>query len=197
MPARVRRQNIDRSYFRPTNDVKRAMIQIHLRSVLLCALLTAAIAPALTQTPAVAQGAPAAAQGAPAAAQGAPAAAQGAPDGSMQISWEVRNRFRLFREERDFLLHSDSAQAGDILASERALEAQSDGRGWARNTVNRLCIDLTGHVTEPCTRDNVKESYLTPTDHPITVRLTGQVPVGAICAWSFDDGDGQIGRAHV
>jgi hypothetical protein len=48
----------------------------------------------------------------------------------MQISWEVRNRFRLFREERDFLLHTDSAQAGDILASERALEAQSDGRGW-------------------------------------------------------------------
>jgi lysophospholipase L1-like esterase len=184
MPAGsgVQQQNIDRSYFRPTNDVKRAMIRIHLRSIFLCALLTAAIAPAITQTPA-------AAQGAPAAAQGAPAAAQGAPDGSMQISWEVRNRFRLFREERDFLLHNDSAQAGDILTSERALEAQSDGRGWARNTVNRLCIDLTGHVTEPCTRDNVKESYLTPTDHPITVRLTGQVPVGAICAWSFDDGD--------
>ena len=31
------------------------------------------------------------------------AAAQDA--GAMQISWEVRNRFRLFREERDFLLH--------------------------------------------------------------------------------------------
>ncbi|MGA7995383.1 MAG: hypothetical protein WCA28_10785, partial [Bradyrhizobium sp.] len=44
--------------------------------------------------------------------------------------------------------------------------------------------------SEPCTRDNVKESYLTPTDHPITVRLTGEVPVGATCAWSFDDGDG-------
>ncbi len=77
-----------------------------------------------------------------------------------------------------------------ILASEQALELQSDGRGWARNTVNRLCIDLTGRVSEPCTRDNVKESYLTPADHPVTVRLTGDVPVGAICAWSFDDGDG-------
>src|SRR4029450_9464341 len=43
---------------------------------------------------------------------------------------------------------------------------------------------------EPCTRDSVKESYLTPIDHPVVVRLTGQVPVGATCAWSFDDGDG-------
>ena len=100
-----------------------------------------------------------------------PAAAQGAPD--MQISWEVRNRFRLFREERDFLLHADSARGRSILASEQALELQSDGRGWARNTVNRLCIDLAGRVSEPCTRDNVKESYLTPTEHPVTVRLTG------------------------
>ena len=86
--------------------------------------------------------------------------------------------------------YRERAQAGSILASEHALELQSDGRGWARNTVNRLCIDLTGRVSEPCTRDNVKESYLTPVDHPVTVRLTGQVPVGATCAWSFDDGDG-------
>ncbi|MEN3287457.1 MAG: hypothetical protein V7634_1757, partial [Bradyrhizobium sp.] len=108
----------------------------------------------------------------------------------MQISWEVRNRFRLFREERDFLLHVESTRDRSILAAEQGLELQSDGRGWARNIVNRLCIDLTGRVNEPCTRDNVKESYLTPIDHPITVRLTGAVPVGATCAWSFDDGDG-------
>ena len=111
----------------------------------------------------------------------------------MQISWEVRNRFRLFREERDFQLHAESGRGRSILAAEQALGLQSDGRGWARNTVNRLCIDLAGRVSEPCTRDNVKESYLTPIDHPITVRLTGQVPVGATCAWSFDDGDGPQG----
>src|SRR5206468_3472288 len=51
------------------------------------------------------------------------ARAQTAPDGGLQISWEVRNRFRLFREERDFV-------------------------------------------------------------------LTGAIPVGATCAWWFDDGDG-------
>ncbi|WP_244486374.1 hypothetical protein [Bradyrhizobium viridifuturi] len=118
-----------------------------------------------------------------------PAAAQ-AQDDQLSISWEVRNRFRLFREERDFRLHVESGLGRSVLASEQALELQSDGRGWARNTVNRLCIDLQGRVSEPCTRDNVKESYLTPIDHPITVRLTGPVPVGATCAWSFDDGDG-------
>src|SRR5450631_1533074 len=142
----------------------------------------------------------------PAAAQGSPetpfsprprplARVQSAPadspaDAPMQISWEVRNRFRLFREERDFLLHTDSARGRSILGSEQALELQSDGRGWARNTVNRLCIDLLGRISEPCTRDNVKESYLTPSDHPVTVRLAGAIPVGATCAWSFDDGDG-------
>jgi len=119
-----------------------------------------------------------------------PAIAQTDADAPMQISWEVRNRFRLFREERDFQLHVDAAKSGGILASEQALELQSDGRGWARNVVNRLCIDLQGRVSEPCTRDNVKENYLTPADHAITVRLAGEVPVGATCAWSFDDGGG-------
>ena len=118
------------------------------------------------------------------------AEAQTAPDSPLQISWEVRNRFRLFREERDFLLQTDAGRGRSVLAAEQALELQSDGRGWARNTVNRLCIDLLGRVNEPCTRDNVKESYLTPIDHPIVVRLNGPIPVGATCAWSFDDGDG-------
>jgi lysophospholipase L1-like esterase len=115
---------------------------------------------------------------------------QSVTDGSMQISWEVRNRFRLFREERDFLLHADSMRAGSVLAAEQALEPQGDGRGWARNMVNRLCIDLQGRVSEPCTRDNVKESYLTPAEHPVTVKLSGAIPVGATCAWTLDDGDG-------
>jgi hypothetical protein len=145
------------------------MSRNHLRSIIAAALLVAALGPS------------------PVAHR---AAAQGAPDAALQITWEVRNRFRLFREERDFQLHAESANGRSILASEDALEIQSDGRGWARNMVNRLCIDLAGRVNEPCTRDNVKESYLTPIDHPVTVRLAGAVPVGATCAWSFDDGDG-------
>nr|WP_245258372.1 hypothetical protein [Rhodopseudomonas palustris] len=119
-----------------------------------------------------------------------PVAAIPVTDGSMQIVWEVRNRFRLFREERDFREQAEALRGLTVLASEQALGLQSEGRGWARNVVNRLCIDLTGRVNEPCTRDGVKESYLTPTEHPVTVRLTGAIPVGAICAWLFDDGDG-------
>lgn len=119
-----------------------------------------------------------------------PAAAQDAGASPPQITWEVRNRFRLFREDRDFQLQAEAMRAGTILAAEDALEIQSDGRGWARNTVNRLCIDRSGRVSEPCTRDGVKESYLTPVDHPVTVRLAGVLPVGATCAWTFDDGQG-------
>src|SRR5215467_5072625 len=132
----------------------------------------------------------AAVSGALLASGGHRAAAQTTPDSALQISWEVKNRFRLFREERDFQLHVESLRNRSVLASEDALELQSDGRGWARNMVNRLCIDLQGRVADPCLRDNVKENYLTPIDHPIVVRLTGEVPVGATCAWSFDDGDG-------
>src|SRR6266852_2952024 len=151
------------------------MFRIHLRSIIACVLLAAALGALPARW---------------VSAQNAAAAVLGAPDAPLQISWEVRNRFRLFREERDFLLHTESSRGRSILASEQALELQSDGRGWARNTVNRLCIDLAGRVSEPCTRDGVKESYLTPVDHPVSVRLTGPIPVGATCAWSFDDGDG-------
>jgi hypothetical protein len=178
------------SYFCPTGNVKPVMARTYLRFIVASALL-AAVLPAPR---AMSQTVPPATQETP-VAQGAPAAAQGAPDSPMQISWEVRNRFRLFREERDFQLHVDSARGGSILASEQELELRGEGRGWARNMVNRLCIDLSGRVNEPCTRDNVRENYLTPVDHPVTVRLTGEVPVGATCAWSFDDGDGPPQRS--
>ncbi|MEH2478873.1 hypothetical protein V1282_002230 [Nitrobacteraceae bacterium AZCC 2146] len=158
------------SYFRPIGDVQHAMTTIRIKRTLIIrfALLLGAFGALPIDW----------------------AAAQAAATGPMQISWEVRNRFRLFREERDFQLHADTLRNRSVLASEQALEVQSDGRGWARNTVNRLCIDLAGKVSEPCTRDSVKESYLTPTEHPVTVRLTGEIPVGAVCAWTFDDGDG-------
>ncbi|CAN5207121.1 hypothetical protein BH10PSE10_BH10PSE10_09780 [soil metagenome] len=153
-------------------------IRLSLKACLLVAALSGATAhPAAAQTPPT--------QIAPPTAE----TVQPVPGVGMQIAWEVRSRFRLFREERDFLLHVDALRGRNILAAEQALAAQSDGRGWARNTVGRLCIDASGRVSEPCTRDNVKESYLTPLDHPVTVRLTGAVPVGATCAWTFNDGE--------
>ena len=49
------------------------------------------------------------------------AVAQRAVDAPLQISWEVKNRFRLFREERDFQLHVESARDRNVLASEQVL----------------------------------------------------------------------------
>ncbi len=115
----------------------------------------------------------------------------------LQITWEVRNRFRLFKEERDFQLHVEAQRGQTILAAEQALAVQSDGRGWARNTVGRLCIDMGGKISEPCTREGAKESYLTPGEHPVTVRLAGPIPVGATCAWSFDEGEGPPRQSTV
>ena len=113
-----------------------------------------------------------------------PASAQPDP-GQPRIVWEVKNRFRLFREERDFLLHVEAMQGRNILEAERVLAQQSDGRGWARNIVSRLCIDGAGRMAEQCTRDGITENYLAPTMHRISARLIGAT---GTCVWSFNDG---------
>src|SRR5256885_15445542 len=71
------------SYFCLTANVQRAMARTLLRTLAL-AVLFLSLYGALPVVRAEAQTA-----------------------GPLQISWEVRNRFRLFREERDFLLHVD------------------------------------------------------------------------------------------
>ncbi|HVY58707.1 MAG TPA: hypothetical protein VHA77_12720 [Xanthobacteraceae bacterium] len=117
------------------------------------------------------------------------AVAQPVPAGpDMRIVWEVKNRFRLFREEKDFLLHVEALQGRSILASEQYLALGSEGRGWARNMINRLCIDPIGRIPEQCNRDGTNENYLAPIDHRIGVRLLGAAP-GATCAWTFNDGE--------
>ena len=116
-------------------------------------------------------------------------------NGGLMISWEVRNRFRLFREEKDFLLHAEALRSRSVIESEEMLARQSDGRGWARNMLTRLCIDPAGRIANPCTRDGTSESYLAPADHRVQVRLSGAD--GAPCAWSFDDGDGPPHAVHV
>lgn len=113
------------------------------------------------------------------------------PAVGVSIDWAVRNRFRLFRDERDFERHV-AAQAGrSILSAEEAMAAATDGRGWADDIVTRLCVDAAGNVVDECTRDKVRESYLAPLDHPVEVRLGGQFDGSASCAWTFDDGDGK------
>src|SRR5207248_10345920 len=106
------------------------------------------------------------------------------------VSWEVKNRFRLFRDEKDFNRHLAAESGHTVLESEQRLAQDTDGRGWARDMVTRLCVDGAGRVLDNCVRDGVRESYLPPVDHRVAVRLTGTVPADASCVWSFDNSDG-------
>lgn len=119
---------------------------------------------------------------------GAAAPQPGAAEGAIRIEWEVRNRFRLFRNEADFRRHAAAYRSDGVLASERRLARASDGRGWARDMVDNLCVDASGRLPETCLRDGEKENYLSGTDYPIIAMAAGAVPPQAMCAWSFDDG---------
>ena len=99
-----------------------------------------------------------------------PALAQ-APAAKPRIEWEVKNRFRLFRSESDFQRHVAAWRNDGVLGSERRLAVDSDGRGWARDTVERLCVDRAGRLMEFCERDGTREVYLSPSDHRIGVVL--------------------------
>ena len=115
-----------------------------------------------------------------------------------RIEWEVKNRFRLFRSEADFQRHVAAARGDGILEAERRLARESDGRGWARDTVERLCVDRSGRLLEFCDRDGEREIYLSPRDHRVSVVLAGPLPPNEGCVWSFDDGEGparQVGAA--
>jgi hypothetical protein len=118
----------------------------------------------------------------------APASAQPADDNAPRIAWEVKNRFRLFRNEADFQRHVAAQRDDGILGAEARLEQGSDGRGWARDMVDNLCVDGAGRLTETCQRDGERELYLSPKDHRIGVTLAGAVPPGSRCSWNFDDG---------
>ena len=75
-----------------------------------------------------------------------PAAPAVEPAAGIVIAWEVMNRFRMFRDERDFRRHAEAARGRTVLAAEQALAEASEGRGWARDMVVRLCLDGIGRV---------------------------------------------------
>jgi lysophospholipase L1-like esterase len=116
------------------------------------------------------------------------AAAQPAADGDLRIVWEVKNRFRLFRNEADFERHV-AVHRGGVLAAEQRLATATNGRGWAREMLDNLCLDQAGRLVDFCQRDGERESYLTPSEHRISAGLAGTVPSGATCAWNFQDAD--------
>jgi hypothetical protein len=113
--------------------------------------------------------------------------------GNFQITWEVKNRFRLFRREADFQRMLIAASVGGgVLATEQQLERDTQGLGWAKDVVANLCVDTSGKLMQTCDRDGTKENYLSPSDHRISVRLSGTLPQGATCSWTFDDGQSQV-----
>jgi hypothetical protein len=116
--------------------------------------------------------------------------AQLAGTGDFHIVWEVKNRFRLFRHEADFLRMAAASRGDGVLAAERRLARDTDGLGWAKDIVADLCLDNSGNLLETCERDGERESYLSPRDYPIGVTVSGTVPEGLDCVWSFDDGEG-------
>jgi hypothetical protein len=125
----------------------------------------------------------------------APVPAPAAPlagTGDFHIVWEAKNRFRLFRNEADFLRQVAASRGDGVLAAEDRLERDSGGLGWAKDVVSHLCVDPSGKLQETCERDGVSENYLAPRDHRIGVALSGTVPPGTICSWSFDDGQNPV-----
>lgn len=128
---------------------------------------------------------------APATGSAVTAAPLPEPAEGVTIDWRARNRFRLFREERDFERQEAAHRSRTILAAEQALAIESGGRGWARDVVGRLCVDAAGGPLDECMRDGVRESYLSPIDHAVEARVAGEVAADAQCAWTFDDGDGK------
>ncbi|MCX7315021.1 MAG: hypothetical protein NTV56_25795 [Alphaproteobacteria bacterium] len=109
-------------------------------------------------------------------------------DPGIAIEWQVRNRFRLFRREADFQRHLVAHRAGSLLAAEHLLERDTAGRGWAQSQVDQICVNSAGVLNDTCDRDGERENYLVPKNHVVVARLTGAVPPGASCNWSFDDG---------
>ncbi|HEX2653823.1 MAG TPA: hypothetical protein VHN11_09260 [Xanthobacteraceae bacterium] len=122
--------------------------------------------------------------------------AQSTSEQAPRIEWEVKNRFRLFRNEADFERHVAAYRGDSIVAAEGRLADGSRGRGWARETVRNLCLDAAGRLTETCVRDGARESYLSPTDHRVTAVLA-HAPANATCSWSFVSGDLPIQRVTI
>src|SRR5919201_5389716 len=77
-----------------------------------------------------------------------PAVAQIFGDQKPQIAWEVKSRFRLFRNERDFERQLAAHRGDGVLAAEERLARASDGRGWARELMGQLFLDPGGSIAE-------------------------------------------------
>jgi|HubBroStandDraft_5_1064220.scaffolds.fasta_scaffold11993_2 hypothetical protein len=113
------------------------------------------------------------------------------------IKWEVKSRFRLFKNEDDFeyMVHFHGHEG--VLADETVLAGETKGIGWASRFVTRLCVTdgsctRTYSVPNSPSHESFNEPYLSPDFHRIGVTAEG-VPGGTLCTWRFAaDGGGAV-----
>ena len=113
----------------------------------------------------------------------------GQPATDIAIKWEVKSRFRLFKNEDDFEYMVRFHGHDGVLADETVLAGETRGIGWASRFVTHLCVTSAG-----CTRiysvpnsplhERFNEPYLVPDYHRIGVTAEG-APPGALCTWRF------------
>src|SRR5580704_15195688 len=113
----------------------------------------------------------------------------GQPTTGITIRWEVKSRFRLFKNEDDFQYMVRFHGHDGVLADETVLAGETKGIGWASRFVTRLCV-----TDASCTRvysapnsalhESFNEPYLVPDYHRIGVMAEG-APSGALCTWRF------------
>ena len=126
------------------------------------------------------------------------ARAQDTPRSGLGIEWEVKNRFRLFRSDADFQRHVAAQRNDGVLGAEDRLARESDGRGWARDTVERLCVDRSGQLLEILrARRRARESIWPRTTIASAPRFPAMCRPNVSCAWNFDDGEGTPQQATV
>src|SRR2546423_12418050 len=62
----------------------------------------------------------------------------------LRIVWEVKNRFRLFRREADFLRHVAAQSIKSVLAAEQIMAGETDRRGWGGGVPGHHCVGALG-----------------------------------------------------
>ena len=105
------------------------------------------------------------------------------------------NRFRLFRNEADFRRHAPPIAATACSPPNSGWRAPATAAAGRATWSDNLCVDQTGRLPETCLRDGEKENYLSARRSPDHRQGWGAVPPGALCAWTFDDGEAAPGQA--
>lgn len=110
--------------------------------------------------------------------------------GAATIEWEATDRFRFFKNEKDFQRHVDKFarvkdQTRRVLSTERLFYEDDEFKkdGWASKVVDHVCWNRwNDKLLTTCHRNDKTESYLNP--QTIAIKLTlKDAPPSANCRW--------------